>query len=83
VIEHPIEQVFDRLVDIPGYADWMPKDGLFKDFHLESDEPIREGTVYLDQRVSERLAQSERQRTVDAENIFRIKRGAKRLTVLK
>lgn len=49
IIDGPIEQVFDRLIDIPGYAEWMPNDGLFLRCELESDEPIREGTAYLDQ----------------------------------
>lgn len=49
VIESPLEQVFDRLVDMPAYVEWMPKYGLFLDCDVESDEPVREGTVYFDQ----------------------------------
>lgn len=48
VIERPIEQVFDRLVDIPGYNDWMPRSGLFVSCTTRAADPVREGTSYVD-----------------------------------
>lgn len=48
MIERPIEPVFDRLVDMPGYTDWMSTKGLFIDCHLLTDGEVREGTAYLD-----------------------------------
>lgn len=48
-IERPIEVVFEHLVDIPAYPEWMPKDGLFVSCTKESDGPVGVGTAYTDE----------------------------------
>lgn len=48
-IARPIEDVFERLVDIPGYAEWMPDDGLFVTCSKDSDGPVGVGTTYTDE----------------------------------
>jgi uncharacterized protein YndB with AHSA1/START domain len=48
IIRKPIDQVFDRLVDIPSYPNWMPDDGLFIACRQESDGPVGRGTTYSD-----------------------------------
>lgn len=47
-IERPIEEVFERLVDIPGYNEWMPDQGLMVSCSKDSDGPVGEGTRYSD-----------------------------------
>lgn len=47
-IGRPIETVFDRLVDIPGYLAWMPDDGLFVASTKDSAGPVGAGTRYSD-----------------------------------
>ena len=48
VIRRPIGVVFERLVDLPGYGQWMHRTGLFRRCRLVSDGPVRQGTTYLD-----------------------------------
>ena len=50
-IERPIEEVFERLVDIPAYNRWMPRGGLFVACEKETAGPVREGTAYADRTV--------------------------------
>lgn len=47
-IEQPIEDVFEQLIDIDGYPDWMPEGGLFVTCSQESEGPVGEGTRYRD-----------------------------------
>jgi uncharacterized protein YndB with AHSA1/START domain len=47
-IERPIEEVFERLVDIPRYPEWMPRGGLFVTCRKDSEGPVGVGTRYSD-----------------------------------
>lgn len=47
-VHRPIEEVFDRLVDIDRYPDWMPDGGLLITCTKDSDGPVDEGTKYSD-----------------------------------
>ncbi len=48
VIRRPASEVFERLADLPGYRQWMHRDGVFGGTELTSLPPIRAGTTYLD-----------------------------------
>ena len=48
VIRRPIDVVFERLADVPGYGRWMHRTGLFRRCGLTSEGPVREGTTYFD-----------------------------------
>lgn len=48
VIKRPIEDVFERLVDIPNYAEWLPKSRVFLETKLTSEEPIDVETTFTD-----------------------------------
>ena len=48
VIGRPAGQVFERLADLPGYRQWMRRDGVFGHTELTSSLPIRAGTTYVD-----------------------------------
>jgi uncharacterized protein YndB with AHSA1/START domain len=48
VIQRPINEVFERLADLPGYRGWMHRTGLFRRVRDDVDVPIREGTTYVD-----------------------------------
>ena len=47
-IERPVEDVFNRLVDISGYARWMPKSGVFIRSTQTSEGPVGKGTTFND-----------------------------------
>lgn len=47
-IARPIEQVFEQLVDIPRYPEWMPRGGLFVTCRKDSAGPVGVGTRYSD-----------------------------------
>jgi uncharacterized protein YndB with AHSA1/START domain len=47
-IHRPVEDVFNRLVDIPNYPNWMPDDGLFITCTKDSEGPVGLGTRYSD-----------------------------------
>lgn len=47
-IRRPVSEVFERLADLPNYGRWMHTTGLFRRCRLTSEEPIREGTTYVD-----------------------------------
>ncbi len=49
VIERPIEQVFERLVDLSHYEDWMPRTGIFKRCSQTSEGLVDLGTTFIDQ----------------------------------
>ena len=48
VIRRPAGEVFERLADMPGYRQWMHRDGVFGGTELTSPLPIRAGTTYVD-----------------------------------
>ena len=48
VIRRPVEVVFERLADVPGYRRWMHRTGLFRRCGLTSEAPVRKGTTYFD-----------------------------------
>jgi uncharacterized protein YndB with AHSA1/START domain len=48
VIDRPIDEVFERLADLPRYGTWMHRTGLFRRCTLTSAEPIHQGTTYRD-----------------------------------
>ena len=48
VVQRPVNEVFERLADLPGYVGWMHRTGLFRRCGLTSEAPIREGTTYVD-----------------------------------
>ena len=48
VINRPVDEVFQRLADLPGYTGWMHRNGLFRRCGLTSEAPIRQGTTYVD-----------------------------------
>jgi uncharacterized protein YndB with AHSA1/START domain len=48
-IRQPPEIVFDRLVDLEGYNDWMPQNGLFRKSRKTSEGPPGEGTRFSDE----------------------------------
>jgi uncharacterized protein YndB with AHSA1/START domain len=47
-IDRPIEDVFARLADLPGYETWMHRTGLFRRCRQTSAGPAGEGTAYFD-----------------------------------
>lgn len=47
-VDQPVEEVFDRLVDIPGYCEWMPSTGLFVSCTKDSPGRVGAGTAYTD-----------------------------------
>lgn len=48
VIRRPVGEVFERLADLPGYRQWMRRDGVFGGTELTSPAPVRTGTTYVD-----------------------------------
>ncbi len=48
VIERPIEEVFDRLVNISEYPEWLPKSRVFLDTRQTSQGPVGVGTTFVD-----------------------------------
>ena len=48
VIRRPASEVFERLADLPGYRQWMHREGVFGGTELTSLPPIRAGTTYVD-----------------------------------
>jgi uncharacterized protein YndB with AHSA1/START domain len=47
-IEQPIDKVFERLVDIDGYSQWLPKSRVFLDCEQTSEGPVGIGTTFID-----------------------------------
>jgi uncharacterized protein YndB with AHSA1/START domain len=47
-ISRPIEDVFAQLIDLAGYARWMPRRDLFIGCDVTSDGPMGVGTAYYD-----------------------------------
>jgi uncharacterized protein YndB with AHSA1/START domain len=48
MIDRPIEEVFDRLVDIDGYSEWLPPSSVFLDSWQTSEGPVALGTTFID-----------------------------------
>jgi uncharacterized protein YndB with AHSA1/START domain len=48
-IHRPIDAVFDRLVAIDDYAEWLPESRIFLDCRTTSPEPVRAGTTFVDE----------------------------------
>jgi len=47
-IHRPIENVFNQLVDIDAYPDWLPKSRVFLSCNRTSDGPEQAGTTFID-----------------------------------
>lgn len=47
-IDRPIEEVFDQLVDIDRYPDWMPESSILVTCSKNSEGPVTVGTEYTD-----------------------------------
>ena len=47
-INAPPQAVFDRLPDFAHYDNWLPPSGLFKTVMEITDNPVRQGTKYVD-----------------------------------
>lgn len=47
-IDRPIEEVFERLIDIERYPEWMPKRGLLVSCTQDDEGPVGVGTPYTD-----------------------------------
>ena len=48
VIHRPVGEVFEHLADLPGYARWMHRTGMFRHCRLTSEAPVGQGTTYAD-----------------------------------
>ena len=48
MINRPVEEVFDRLVDLPGYNQWMPESSLLIKSRQTSQGPPGTGTTFAD-----------------------------------
>jgi len=49
VVHAPVADVFDRLADIEGYRDWMPRRGsIYRGSEKTSPGPVGVGTTFLD-----------------------------------
>lgn len=49
IIHKSIDKVFDRLADIRGYNEWMPRNGLFIRNTTTSKDPPGRGTTFIDE----------------------------------
>jgi uncharacterized protein YndB with AHSA1/START domain len=47
-IHRPIGKVFERLVDIDSYSDWLPQSRVFLDCEQTSKGPVDVGTTFID-----------------------------------
>ena len=45
-IQRPVEEVFEQLIDIPRYPEWMREGGLFVSCSKDSGGPVGAGTRY-------------------------------------
>ena len=48
-VDRPIGDVFERLVRIDRYTDWLPESRIFLDCMTTSPGPVREGTTFIDE----------------------------------
>ncbi|MCF7804014.1 MAG: SRPBCC family protein [Candidatus Marinimicrobia bacterium] len=49
IIDRSLTDVFDRLIDINGYPDWLPKSKVFLHCRKTSEGPIGKGTTFIDE----------------------------------
>ena len=47
-IDAPRADVFARVIDIPGYASWLPEESESRGGTLTSSGPVKVGTTYID-----------------------------------
>jgi len=47
-INTSLEEVFERLTDIEGYNDWLPKSRVFLECHQTSEGPVKQGTTLFE-----------------------------------
>lgn len=50
-VDRPIEEVFERLVDIDDYRNWMDRSWLFMDTGQVSEGPVDQGTEFYDKTI--------------------------------
>lgn len=51
-IDRPVEEVFDRLADIDGYPDWLPRAGIYRGGGLvDPHESVGNGTEFYDDTI--------------------------------
>ncbi len=48
-INRPIEDVFERLIDIDSYPEWLPKSNIFISCRKVSKGPVGAGTEFVDE----------------------------------
>jgi len=48
IIERSIGRVFDRLTNLSGYAQWLPKSRVFLETKQTSEGPVGRGTTFID-----------------------------------
>jgi uncharacterized protein YndB with AHSA1/START domain len=48
-IDAPLEDVFARLINIPGYSSWLPHESASLRCTLTSSGPVGVGTTYIDE----------------------------------
>jgi uncharacterized protein YndB with AHSA1/START domain len=48
IIRRPVEKIFDRLANISGYSQWLPKSRVFLDCKQTSEGPVGVGTTLID-----------------------------------
>jgi len=49
VIERPVAEVFEKLVDIDSYPDWLPQSRIFLNCWKTSEGAVGPGTTFIDQ----------------------------------
>ena len=47
-IDAPIREVYARLIDLPGYSEWLPGESFSRGSELTSNDPVGVGTTYVD-----------------------------------
>ncbi len=47
-IDAPIGEVFARLIDLPGYSEWLSEESFSRRSEFTSDDPVGVGTTYID-----------------------------------
>ncbi|MFO7893948.1 MAG: SRPBCC family protein [Longimicrobiales bacterium] len=47
-IDRPTEEVFERLIDMDRYAEWMPESWFYITSRKDTDGPVKVGTRYTD-----------------------------------
>ena len=47
-IDAPIREMFARLIDLPGYSEWLPEESFSRRSEFTSDDLVGVGTTYID-----------------------------------